>query len=86
MCTSMSPDSRITVAPMPGPVSAAASRPRRLTPITSCVAFTDRAKSTSARGTSSPTTWWYDAAERLDERSLLGQGPGRRRAQPVLAA
>ena len=58
MCTSMSPDSRMTVAPMPGPVNAAASRDRRLTPMTSCVAFTARAKSTSARGTSSPTTWW----------------------------
>ena len=58
MCTSISPDSLVTVAPMPGPVKAAASRLRRLVPSTSCVALTDRANSTRAAGTSSPTTWW----------------------------
>ena len=58
MCTSMSPDSRMTVAPMPGPVKAAARRERRLTPSTSCVASDALAKSTSAFGMSSPTTWW----------------------------
>nr|RZI37259.1 hypothetical protein BJQ95_00366 [Cryobacterium sp. SO1] len=45
------------VLPMPGPDSAAETRLRRLTPITSWVAFAARANSTSARGMSSPTTW-----------------------------
>ena len=38
--------------------SALASRDRRDVPITSWVAFTPRAKSSSALGTSSPTTVW----------------------------
>ncbi|CPU64480.1 Uncharacterised protein [Mycobacteroides abscessus] len=59
MWTSMLPASRVTVAPMPGPLRADASRPRRETPMTSCVALTPLANSTSAVGTSSPTTWWY---------------------------
>jgi hypothetical protein len=58
MCTSSWPDSRITVAPMPGPVTSDPSRPRRLTPITSWEASAPLAKSTSALGTSDPTTWW----------------------------
>ena len=54
----MSPESRMVVAPMPGPVTSAASRERRLPPSTSWVAFSARANSSSASGTSSPTTWW----------------------------
>ena len=42
----------------PGPVSRALSQLRRLTPSTSWVAFSARAKSSSAAGTFSPTTWW----------------------------
>ena len=57
MCTSMSPDSRIVRMLTPGPVSSEASQPRRLTPSTSWVAFSARAKVSSASGTLSPTTW-----------------------------
>ncbi len=58
MWTSMSPDSRIVLAPMPGPVNAVPNRDRRLPPSTSWVAFSARANSSSALLTSSPTTWW----------------------------
>ena len=57
MCTSIGPDSFVVVTPIPG-VSSWASRPRRDAPSTSWVAFWARAKSSSARGTSSPTIWW----------------------------
>ena len=57
MCTSMVPDSRMTDAPIPGPVSAVASLVRLLMPMTSCVALTALAKSTRAPGMLSPTTW-----------------------------
>ena len=58
MCTSMSPEPRIVRAPIPGPVSRADSQERRLTPSTSWVAFSARAKVSSASGMLSPTTWW----------------------------
>ncbi len=76
----MLPASRITVAPMPGPVSAAESRERRLTPITSWVALTERANSASAVGTSSPVA----AAEFVEQRPLPGELGRIGRAQSVL--
>ena len=54
----MWPDSRVTVAPVPGPVSAATSQWRRDVPSTIWVASTRRAKSSSAGATASPTTEW----------------------------
>jgi hypothetical protein len=56
MCTSMSPDSRIVRMLTPGPVRRDASQPRRLTPRTSWVAFSARAKVSRASDTLSPTT------------------------------
>ena len=57
MCTSMSPEPRMVLDPMPGPVSRAVSQDRRLAPSTSWVAFSARAKVSRASGMSSPTTW-----------------------------
>ncbi len=57
MWTSIDPDSFVVVTPIPG-LSTWAKRPRRLAPSTSWVAFSARAKSSSAAGTSSPMTWW----------------------------
>jgi hypothetical protein len=57
MCTSISPESAITWPPMPRR-TARAHRERRLVPITSWVASTLRANSSSARATSSPMTSW----------------------------
>ena len=57
MCTSIDPDCWTTDAPMPSSNSRA-NRVRRDVPTTSCVAFTPRAKSSSAPGTSSPITVW----------------------------
>ncbi len=51
------PDSRAAVAPTPGPKTYCQLL-RRETPRTIWVAFTPRAKSSSADGMSSPTTWW----------------------------
>ena len=82
MCTSMSPDSRMTVAPMPGPVNAAARRDRRLTPMTSCVASAALAKSTSARGTSSPTTWWKVPPSCSTSVRWRSRAPGCRARRP----
>lgn len=56
--TSMSPDSSVTVSPVPGPVRNRSRRPRRLVPSTSWVAFSARANSTSAVAMPSPTTEW----------------------------
>ena len=70
----MSPDSRMTVAPMPGPENAAASRDRRLTPMTSCVAsaalreLDERARDVLA------DDLVEGAAELLDERALAVEG------------
>jgi hypothetical protein len=58
MCTSMGPDSRVMVAPIPSPARKVSSRPRRLVPRMIWVAFLARANSSSVRATSSPTTWW----------------------------
>ena len=58
MCTSMSPEPRMVLDPMPGPVSMAVSQDRRLAPSTSWVAFSARAKASRASGMLSPTTWW----------------------------
>ena len=55
MCTSILPDCCTTAAPMPSS-KMRAHRDRRDVPITSWVAFSSRAKSSSAVGTSSPTT------------------------------
>ena len=55
MCTSILPDCWTTAAPMPSS-KIRAHRDRRDVPITSWVAFISRAKSSSAVGTSSPTT------------------------------
>ncbi len=60
MCTSMCPESCTTRAPMPSTTDRA-TRDRREVPSTSWVASTPRAKSSSAAGTSSPTTVWKDA-------------------------
>ncbi len=57
MWTSMDPESMVVVTPTPRENSCAIL-PRREAPSTSCVAFTPRAKSSRAFGTSSPTTWW----------------------------
>ncbi len=58
MWTSRSgPDSRATVVPTPGPKTYCQVL-RREEPRTICVALTPRAKSSSAAGMSSPTTWW----------------------------
>ena len=56
----MVPDSAVVRAPIPGS-NARAHRERREVPSTNWVAFTARAKSSSAAGTSSPTTVWNDA-------------------------
>ncbi len=64
MCTSIGPDSWSTVAPMPSENSRA-SRVRREVPITSWVALVPRANSSSALGTSSPTTVWNVAPTSL---------------------
>jgi len=53
----MSPESRMVRDPIPGPVSVADSQERRLAPSTSWVAFSARAKVSSASGMLSPTTW-----------------------------
>ena len=58
-CTSMAPDSAVVVTPTPAEKSWA-TRPRLEAPSTIWVALTARAKSSSARGTSAPTTWWYE--------------------------
>ena len=55
MCTSILPDCCTTDAPMPSS-KIRAHRDRRDVPITSWVAFSSRAKSSRALGTSSPTT------------------------------
>jgi hypothetical protein len=57
MCTSIAPDSAVVVTPTPREKSWA-NLPRREAPSTSWVALTPRAKSSSACGMSSPTTWW----------------------------
>ncbi len=57
MCTSMSPESRIVLEPIPGPVISDDSRDRREPPRTNWVAFSARANVSSAAGMSSPTTW-----------------------------
>ena len=81
----MSPDARMTVAPMPGPVSAAARRPRRLTPMTSWLALTERAKSTRAAGHVFADDLVVGAAEGFDQSALGGQRPGVGGASAVLA-
>ena len=58
MWTSIAPEPRIVLAPMPGPVSRASSQDRRLAPSTSWVAFSALAKVSSASEMFSPTTWW----------------------------
>ncbi len=55
--TSISPESR-TMSPAVLGRSAVLSRPRRDVPTTTCVPFTDRAKSSTAVAMSSPTTVW----------------------------
>ncbi len=60
MCTSIGPDRCSTAAPMPSSNSRA-SRDRRDVPSTSWVALTPLAKSSSAVGTSSPTTVCQEA-------------------------
>ena len=57
-CTSIDPDSRVMVMPVPGPVRAATIGWRRLAPRTIWVALLARAKSSRAVGMSSPTTGW----------------------------
>ena len=58
MCTSMSPEPWIVRMLTPGPVSSVANQDRRLAPSTSWVAFSARAKVSSAAGMFSPITWW----------------------------
>ena len=84
MCTSMSPDSRITVAPIPGPVTAAARRPRRLTPITSCVACLAARELDERAGYVIAHHLVVAAAEGLDQGALLREQVGASRAQAVL--
>ena len=86
MCTSILPDCCTTAAPMPSS-KMRAHRDRRDVPSTSWVAFISRAKSSSAVGTSSPTTVCR-VAPRLAASSrtlahLRGRDtrPGRRRAR-----
>ncbi len=75
----------MTVAPMPGPVTSASSRLRRLTPMTSWVALTDLANSTSAARHVVADHLVEGAAERLDQGALLSECRGVRAAQAVLA-
>ena len=70
-------------APMPGPVSSAARRARRLTPSTSWVAFSARAKSSSAVRHVVADDLVVGAAEGLDQQSLGGQGRGVGAGEPV---
>ncbi len=56
-CTSMAPASEAIRSPLE-PTSSRRSRPWRLTPTTTMVALAPEAKSTTAAGTSSPTTGW----------------------------
>ena len=83
MCTSMSPDSRMTVAPMPGPVNAAARRERRLTPMHQLRGIR-RPREVDER----PRHVLADdlverAAELLDERALPVEGLGMPGPQAV---
>ena len=77
--TSMLPDSAVVRTPIPGS-NARAHRERREVPSTNWVAFAARAKSSSAAGTSSPTTVWNDAptssARRRSSTPVLPGSPG----------
>ncbi len=85
MCTSMSPDSRITVAPMPGSgqrrreAAAAAHADDELRRVDRAREVDERARDVVA------DDLVVGAAERLDERALRRERARRRRAQAVLA-
>ena len=77
------PDSRITL-PITEPRVSRCQRERRVAPMTICVAFSERAASSSASPMSAPDDLVVGAAELLHELALLGEQRGRGRGEPVL--
>ena len=83
MCTSILPD-RCTIVGADSLLKTLAHRERREVPITSCVALVSRAKSSSAVGTSSPTTTCTEASRLRGEFANLAHFAGSDRpSQPV---
>jgi hypothetical protein len=85
MCTSIAPAARITLVPIPGPVSAALIQDRRLSPITSWLAFCPRAKLTRVSVTSSPTSWWNVPPSCSVSADCAASEPGSASRRPVCA-
>ncbi|PQM48859.1 hypothetical protein C1Y40_00919 [Mycobacterium talmoniae] len=84
MWTSILPDCRTTMAPMPSS-TIRAQRERREVPITSWVALVCRAKSSRAVGTSSPTTMCSDAPRLVASSRTLPIRGAESRVRPPLS-
>ena len=80
----MWPESRVTRAPIPSPARNDSQRPLLLAPTTIWVAFSARAKSSSATATSSPTTWCQVPPIDSVRRRWRPTSPGSTRARPSL--
>ena len=86
MCTSMSPDSRTTVAPVPAPVSRVDSRPRCRVPRTSCGDVLRAGELDECFGDVVADDLVVGAAQRFDEGTLPGQMGRARAGEPVRSA